>query len=183
MAGDEAERTGDEVERTSDGRYIVVDGRRWRASDPSIPEPLRAELVRALMAGRRAVRHDGDTARPLVHDAKIALGERGDPWWEPTEAGTRERLAAVIRTVLRARGTGTMCPSEAARTVGGADWRALMPTARDVAGELAADGVVVVTQRGNEVDLETVTGPIRLPPRSGAHDAGLSAAAALSPPG
>ena len=25
-------------ERTPDGRYIVVDGRRWRATDPSLPE-------------------------------------------------------------------------------------------------------------------------------------------------
>lgn len=30
--------SGDGVERTDDGRYIVVKGRRWRASDPSIPE-------------------------------------------------------------------------------------------------------------------------------------------------
>ena len=34
---------GDEVERTPDGRFIVVGGRRWRASDPSIPDALRQE--------------------------------------------------------------------------------------------------------------------------------------------
>src|SRR5690349_16984759 len=38
---------------TDDGRYIVVDGRRWRATDPQIPEERRAELVRILMAWRR----------------------------------------------------------------------------------------------------------------------------------
>ncbi|WP_226902050.1 ParB/Srx family N-terminal domain-containing protein [Phycicoccus mangrovi] len=27
----------DDVERTHDGRYVVVDGRRWRATDPGIP--------------------------------------------------------------------------------------------------------------------------------------------------
>ena len=32
-------------ERTPDGRYVVVDGRRWRASDPSLPEERRQELV------------------------------------------------------------------------------------------------------------------------------------------
>src|SRR5690606_42165303 len=45
-------------ERTPSGHHIVVKGRRWRAADPSIPEPLRAELVSALMAARRAVRTD-----------------------------------------------------------------------------------------------------------------------------
>lgn len=90
--------SGDGVERTDDGRYIVVKGRRWRASDPSIPEALRAELVSALMTGRRMVRTHQDAARVMVHDAKVALGERGDPWWEPTAEGRRGRIAAAVRT-------------------------------------------------------------------------------------
>jgi hypothetical protein len=77
-------------ERTPDGRYIVVNGRRWRASDPGLPEERRAELVAELMAGRRAVKaavRAGDAvaeraARDRVHAAKVALGERGAPWWE-----------------------------------------------------------------------------------------------------
>ncbi|WP_258934323.1 hypothetical protein [Nesterenkonia pannonica] len=48
-----------EPERTEDGRHIVVDGRRWRASDPSIPEKLRSELVKELMAARRLVKTQG----------------------------------------------------------------------------------------------------------------------------
>jgi hypothetical protein len=76
-------------ERTPDGRYIVVDGRRWRASDPGLPEPRRRELVGELMAARRAVgtaQRAGDAdaaraARDRVHAAKVALGERGTPWW------------------------------------------------------------------------------------------------------
>lgn len=28
----------DEPERTPDGRYLIIDGRRWRASDPRLPE-------------------------------------------------------------------------------------------------------------------------------------------------
>lgn len=154
--------TNNDVEHTEDGRYIVVKGRRWRATDPSIPEKLRAELVSALMTGRRLVKTEGDAARVMVHDAKVALGERGDPWWEPTEKGTRDRLAATIRTLLRYRGQGSICPSDAARVAGGDQWRDLMPTARSVAFELREGGVVSVTQRGERVSGGEVTGPIRL---------------------
>ena len=35
--------------------FITVDGRRWRTSDPRIPEPLRQELVNELMARARLV--------------------------------------------------------------------------------------------------------------------------------
>lgn len=156
-----------EPERTPDGRYIVVDGRRWRASDPAIPEKLRAELVAELMAARRLVRTDAATARPRVQDAKVALGERGDRWWEPTEEGRRARLAATVRTLLRHRDGASICPSDAARVVGGEGWRDLMPMAREVAGELAVDGVVVVQQKGHAVDLATARGPIRLSPGPG----------------
>ncbi len=79
-----------EPERTPDGRYIVVNGRRWRASDPGLPEERRQELVDELMDARRAVaaaKRADDTAaeraaRDRVHAAKVALGERGTPWWE-----------------------------------------------------------------------------------------------------
>ena len=83
--------TGMPPERTPDGRYVVIDGRRWRASDPRLPEERRQELVDELMSARRAVaaaRRDADPeaerrARARVHEAKVALGERGKPWWEP----------------------------------------------------------------------------------------------------
>jgi hypothetical protein len=63
-----------------------IRGRRWRVSDPRIPEPLRQALVDELVAARRAVRdaqeHDAErTARARVQDAKVALGERGLRWW------------------------------------------------------------------------------------------------------
>ncbi|NKL59502.1 hypothetical protein [Rhizobium leguminosarum] len=73
---------------TPDGRYFVVRGRLWRKSDPTLDEPTRERLVKELMSARRAVRDaKGDTdamakARHLVDDAKVALGERGAPWWE-----------------------------------------------------------------------------------------------------
>ena len=47
----EPERTGPET--TPDGHHIVVDGRKWRAQDPHIPEALAGELgdVDVLAAG------------------------------------------------------------------------------------------------------------------------------------
>lgn len=157
-----ARRDEEGPERTPDGRYVVVDGRRWRASDPAIPDALRAELVAELMRARRLVRTHGDEARPFVHDAKVALGERGEEWWEPTDTGRRERLAAAIRALLRHRETSTICPSDAARAVGGEEWRDLMPTAREVAADLAGGGVVRVLSKGEEVDPAVARGPIRL---------------------
>ena len=79
-----------EPERTPDGRYIVVNGRRWRASDPGLAPERRQELVDELMDARRAVgaaKRAEDpvaerAARDRVHAAKVALGERGTPWWE-----------------------------------------------------------------------------------------------------
>ena len=82
--------------RTDDGRHIIVDGRKWRATDPAIPEERRAELTRILMAWRREVRRARGTdrepaVRAGVHAAKVALGERGTPWWEQTDEQRRAR--------------------------------------------------------------------------------------------
>ncbi|MCG8919156.1 hypothetical protein L6E12_25585 [Actinokineospora sp. PR83] len=88
-----------EPERTPDGRFIVVDGRRWRATDPEIPEEAAARLRSLLMRARRdvgAARRGQDAeaerdARARVHTAKVALGERGTPWWEQDFAERRRR--------------------------------------------------------------------------------------------
>jgi hypothetical protein len=85
------------AERTDDGRYIVVSGRRWRATDPAIPEDVAAVLRRALMSARRDVGaalragRDPAPARARVQTAKVALGERGVPWWEQTLDERRDR--------------------------------------------------------------------------------------------
>jgi hypothetical protein len=84
----ESKRT---VEPTADGHYVVIDGRRWRATNPNLPEELRQQLVHELMDARRAVgaalRAKDETAekaaRARVNAAKVALGERGPKWWEP----------------------------------------------------------------------------------------------------
>ncbi len=72
--------------RTPDGRYIVVRGRLWRASNPHLPESERVQLVAALMMARRQLRGRGapqarTDARAAVDAAKVGLGERGPVWW------------------------------------------------------------------------------------------------------
>ncbi|WIM89085.1 hypothetical protein PT015_06360 [Candidatus Mycobacterium wuenschmannii] len=85
-----------------DGHYLLIDGRKWRATDPKIPQDRRDELVRILMAWRRKVRStkgtpQESTARAGVHAAKVALGERGaPPWWEQTDAQRAARWQASV---------------------------------------------------------------------------------------
>lgn len=73
------------VPTTPDGRYIVVRGRLWRATNPALPEEERKPLVDMLMAARRLVQSaDPETQAQARHDvdaAKRALGERGPVWW------------------------------------------------------------------------------------------------------
>ena len=82
---------------TEDGRFIVVNGRRWRATDPAIPEGAAAALRKALMSARRDVgtlKRAGEDPRPArdrVQLAKVALGERGTPWWEQSLEERRAR--------------------------------------------------------------------------------------------
>ena len=76
----------------------------------------------------------------------------------------------AIRDLLAQRDAGkTICPSEAARVLGGDDgFREQMDPVRDAAREMVARGELEVTQRGEVVDLDTARGPIRLrlPPAS-----------------
>ncbi len=90
-----------DVEHTPDGRYVVIDGRRWRATDPEIPAERRDELQRNLMAWRRDVRRTRGTdeearSRAGVQAAKEALGERGTPWWELDDEERRRRWEAPL---------------------------------------------------------------------------------------
>lgn len=87
---------------TPDGRYVVIEGRRWRATDPEIPAEIATALRRQLMSARRDVGTalragdaDGErAARARVQLAKTALGERGTPWWEQTMDERRTRWEA-----------------------------------------------------------------------------------------
>jgi hypothetical protein len=65
---------------------MVVRGRLWRLSNPSLPEARRAELVSELMAARSALRRAAQAylraqIRARIDAAKRALGERGAVWW------------------------------------------------------------------------------------------------------
>ena len=78
--------------------------------------------------------------------------------------GAREidGLQEAIRGLLAAR-TSSICPSEAARAVGGTDWRELMEPAREAARLLARAGEVQITQRGAVLDPDGILrGPIRI---------------------
>jgi hypothetical protein len=91
-------------ERTPDGRWIVVDGRRWRATDPELPADAAARLRRHLGVARAAVRtarRAGDdaalaAARARVGTAKRGLGERGAAWWDQDPGARRARWEAAL---------------------------------------------------------------------------------------
>lgn len=157
--------------RTVDGRYVIVDGRRWRATDPRIPERLRTELVAELMSARRAVgaarrEHSvvaEQAARRRVDDAKHALGERGRAWWKPRDDDAlAARVLAIIRALLRHRSAdSSVCPSEVARIADVESSRDTLTMVRRVAEQLAGRGEIEITRSGNVVE-SFDGGPVRL---------------------
>ena len=86
--------------------------------------------------------------------ARTALGDG------PVE----RRLDAAIRALAGHRGSRiSTCPSDAARAVGGENWRSLMDDARDIARGLARSGRVEITQRGEVLDPDgDWHGPVRI---------------------
>ncbi|MER7823071.1 hypothetical protein ABTX85_10965 [Streptomyces sp. NPDC096097] len=92
---------------TPDGHHVVIGGRRWRATDPAVPAGASARLRAHLMAARRAVaaaRRLDDAAaeraaRDRVQTAKVALGERGVPWWEQNAEERRARWNDGLRAL------------------------------------------------------------------------------------
>lgn len=72
------------------------------------------------------------------------------------------KFRAEILALLAQRAPGTtICPSEVARRHGDG-WRELMPAVREAAAGLAAQGSVVATRSGVQVDPLAPGGPIRL---------------------
>lgn len=86
---------------TPDGRYLVVRGRLWRATNPALPPDERERLVAALMDARRRVgaarragaRDEEARAHADVDAAKVALGERGPVWWDDGAPDLNRHLA------------------------------------------------------------------------------------------
>lgn len=71
------------------------------------------------------------------------------------------RLEKAITDLLGGR-SGTICPSEAARSLDAEGWRELMEPARMAARRLVAAGEVRIVQGGRVVDPSTAKGPIRI---------------------
>jgi hypothetical protein len=82
-------------------------------------------------------------------------------------SNTDQALEAAILKLLAERGRDkTICPSEAAKLVGGTEtrqaWEALMEPARAAARRLVAANRILITQHGSPIDPSTAKGPIRL---------------------
>ncbi|HYP33214.1 MAG TPA: hypothetical protein VES00_15200 [Burkholderiaceae bacterium] len=85
---------------TPDGRYIVIQGRLWRAPNPALPAERKVKYMRDLLNGRRALKAaklSGDeaaitAARRLVTAAQVGLGERGRVWWTDGAADLNRTL-------------------------------------------------------------------------------------------
>jgi hypothetical protein len=117
-------------EAVDEERWLVIEGRRWRRTDPALPEDVVAELKSHLGRGRSGVgaakRRNDDAgvaaARERVGLAKHGLGERGPYWWDEPEderiARAREALTALDD--LDSRGAGEASPGAGARAPTGA---------------------------------------------------------------
>jgi hypothetical protein len=173
--------------KTPDGRYIVVRGRLWRATNPALTDVERTEWTRVLMAARRATGaarrgSDVEAARRAgnrVDRAKRALGERGAVWWTDGTPDYNRRLVANtpyrdwfdraerftdgILGLLQARsGDASVCPSDVARAAMPQAWRSHMEEVRAVARHLARRAVIVISQRGRRLDPDRpFKGPVR----------------------
>ena len=86
---------------TPDGRYIVIQGRLWRAANPSLPAEAKVRHMRELLNGRRALKAaklagDDDAiaaARKIISGAQVGLGERGKVWWKDGAPDLNRTLA------------------------------------------------------------------------------------------
>ncbi|MDQ0733656.1 2-polyprenylphenol hydroxylase [Arthrobacter agilis] len=92
---------------TDDDRFFLHGGRRWRKTDPSLPDDVKVRLMSHLGRGRSGVRNsakgdDGSAlprARRTVQLAKEGLGERGTPWWEQSAAERKARWTAALKAL------------------------------------------------------------------------------------
>ncbi|KAK4187791.1 hypothetical protein QBC35DRAFT_220108 [Podospora australis] len=92
--------------KTQDGHHILVNGRKWRATDPMIPGDALAELKHYLAKGRSGTRRRKGSeddeerlrkSRQITGLAKLGLGERGTPeWWNDTDEGRKQRWETAL---------------------------------------------------------------------------------------
>lgn len=69
---------------------------------------------------------------------------------------------AILSLLAQRKPGASICPSEAARKMDPHAWRERMEEVRQAAALLAKRGELVITQRGQPVDLSTAKGPVRL---------------------
>jgi len=87
-------------------------------------------------------------------------------WMEHESASNDDIRDEIFRLLLSLKRGESICPTDAARNFG-SKWRQLMPHVREVVVDMARDGQIEVTMRGqvvdvDEVDIEDAKGPIRL---------------------
>lgn len=68
----------------------------------------------------------------------------------------------ILELVGRRSPNASICPSEVAQSMFGADWRRQMERVRRAARRLAAQELVQITQKGKRVDGTNFRGPIRI---------------------
>jgi hypothetical protein len=86
---------------TPDGRYVIVKGRLWRCTNPSLALEIKTILVNELMQTRRekgiAMRRDDiagrDAARQRINEIKQQLGERSPVWWSDGAPDWNQHMA------------------------------------------------------------------------------------------
>lgn len=72
-------------------------------------------------------------------------------------------ISETIVLLAKKRGKDkTICPSEVARDLSADDWRRHMKNIRKTAFELRDAGIVLIMQKGREVEGNEVVGPIRI---------------------
>lgn len=117
---------------------------------------------------RRSWRPDLRLQVPARHAAsgRILVEMSDDTPQTQTRASGPVDDASIESTILdllaQRADTSSICPSDAARAIGGDGWRDLMDDTRRVARRLVAEGRVQITQGGEVVDPHSARGPIRI---------------------
>ena len=81
------------IEKTEDGHYVIIDGRKWRATNPNLPEEERQKWVNELMSARREV---GRAKKAEDETAEKAARERVQTTSTPASAGSSTWKKAAI---------------------------------------------------------------------------------------
>ncbi len=121
----------------------------------SVPDPKTCASCGRTIAWRKKWERDWDDVRYCSDACRRSKPDESD----------RALETSILDLLSRRSDGGTICPSEAAKAVGGPDeatWRPLMEPARRAARRLVASGEIEITQRGTVVNPSIAKGPIRL---------------------